>query len=195
VSKNRVSPSGSNGHAATPPPGSGYAAELDEAVEFDSAVDFENGEQNEQKEMPAADAFQLLLRQFHELNEYFAYYLSAKADRARLGLRNAIVNMTLAALAFVVVASLAVAAIWFVLSGTADGLGVLFGNRPWAGSLLTGLVLVAGICVGLCRIVIRFKKTAREGTVAKYENRQSQQQVRYGHNVSDRAAAHGSEQK
>jgi hypothetical protein len=99
----------------------------------------------------------------------------------------------LVALAFVVLASLSVAATWFVLNGVAEGLGVLFGNRPWAGSLVTGLLLVAGLGGGMYGIVIKFKKTAREGTVAKYENRQARQQVRFGHNVADRAAANGPE--
>ena len=82
-----------------------------------------------------------------------------------------------------------------VLNGTADGLGILFGNRPWAGSLVTGLLLVFGLGSGMFRIVARLKKTAREGTVAKYENQQFRQQARYGHNVAGRAAKHGSEQK
>jgi hypothetical protein len=129
------------------------------------------------------------------LGEYFSYYLSAKADGAKLVLRNALFSLALAALAFIVVASLSVAAIWFVLNGTAQGLGVLFGNRPWAGSLLTGLLLAEGLGGGICSIVIRLKKTARERTVAKYENRQSRQQVRYGHNVADRAEANDREQK
>jgi hypothetical protein len=189
MGKNRFSRSGSNGHAATPPAASGYAPTSEEAADFDA-----NG-QNGQKEMPVADAFQLLLRQFHELKEYFAYYLSAKADRARLGVRNALVSLTLAALAFIVVASLCVAAIWLVLTGTAAGLGVFLGNRPWAGNLLTGLLLVAALAGGLCGIVISLKKIAREGTVAKYEDQQFRQQVRYGHNVADRAAKNGSEQE
>ncbi|MBI3863348.1 MAG: hypothetical protein HY290_15770 [Planctomycetia bacterium] len=134
---------------------------------------------------------QLLLRQFRELGAYCSYYLTARADSARLGLRNALVSLTLAALAFVVVASLSVTAIWFVLNGAAEGLGVLFGNRHWAGSLLTGSLLAAGLGGGMWCIVIRLKKTARERTVAKYENRNSRQQARYGHNVADRAVANG----
>src|SRR4029077_17384658 len=120
---------------------------------------------------------------------YFMYYLSARADSARLGLRNALFSMTLAALAFVVIASLSVTATWFVLNGAAEGLGVLFGNRPWAGSLVTGLLLVAGLGGAIYGIVIRLKRTAREGTVKKYENRQARQKVRFGNNVADRAAA------
>ncbi len=191
MGKNRFSGSGSgsNGHAATPHPASGSAPASE------AAVDFEAQGQTEQAELPVADEFRRLLRQFHELQEYFAYYLSAKVDRARLGLRNAIVSMALAALAFVVAAGTCVLAIWLVLTGSAEGLGVLFGHRPWAGTLSVGLLLVAALAGGLYGTLSRLRKIAREGTVAKYENRQFQQQARYGHNVADRAAAHGSVQK
>lgn len=124
---------------------------------------------------------------------YVSYYISAKADGARLGLWNLLFSATFAALAFVVVASFSILAIWFVLNGTAEGLGVLFGDRPWVGSLATGLIVAAGLGSGLYFIVIRLKKTAREGTVAKYEDQQSRQQIRYGNNVADRAAANGPE--
>jgi RNase P/RNase MRP subunit POP5 len=180
-------PAGQNGHAAAQHAGPGSAPASAAGVDFDA-----NG-QNEQQPTPATDPFQLLFGQFSELREYVAYYLTAKADSAKLGLRKALFSITLAALGFVVVASLFVAATWLVVNGTAEGLGVLFGNRPWAGSLLTGLLLAAGLGGGMYGIVIRLKKTAREGTVAKYENRQARQQVRYGHNVADCAAANGPE--
>jgi len=192
VQKNRLPPSGRNGHGAAPHSAPGSARARDEAVDFDEPVDFEAGP-DEQEPTPEADPFQLLLRQFRELAEYFSYYLSAKADSAKLGLRNAVFSMTLAALAFVVVASLSVTATWLVLNGTAEGLGLLFGNRPWAGNLVTGLLVVAALAGGIYGIVIRLKKSAREGTVSKYENQQSRQQDRYGHNVADRAAANGPE--
>jgi len=170
-----------------PHPALGSALASEEPVEFDA-----NG-QNEQEQTPETDPLQLLFRQFRELTEYFLYYLSARADSAKLGLRNAVFSVALAALAFVVVASLSVAATWFVLIGMAEGLGVLFGNRPWAGSLVTGLLLVAGLGGGMYCSLVKLKKTARERTVAKYENRQSRQHDRYGHNIADRAAANGPE--
>jgi len=191
--KNRPPPAGRNGHGGAQHPTHGSPRAAEAAVDFDGAVDFDAQGQNEQQPAPETDPFQVLLRQFKELGEYFSYYLSARADSARLGLRNALLNMALGGLAFVVVAGLSVAATWFVLNGAAEGLGVLFGNRPWAGSLVTGLLVAAGLGGGMYGIVIRLKKTAREGTVAKYENRQTRQQVRYGHNVADRAAANGAE--
>jgi len=187
--ENRSANAGRNGHDAVQHAASGSTSAAEDTVDFDAEGT------NDQQQTPEGDAFQLLLRQFGELREYFSYYLSAKADSAQLGLRNALISMTLAALAFVVVAGLGVAATWFVLIGTAEGLGILFGNRPWAGNLVTGLLLAIGLGFGMCRVVFSFKKTARERTAAKYENRQFRQQFRYGHNVAGRAAAQGSKQK
>jgi len=189
VQKDSSPPTGRNGHDAASHPASGDAPAPQVPVDLDAKA------ADEQAQMPETDAFVLLLRQLRELCEYVSYYFSARADSAKVGLRNVLLGMTLAALAFVVVAGLCVSAVWLVLMGTAEGLGVLFGNRPWAGNLLTGLLLVAGLGGGICGIVIKLKKTARERTVAHYENRQSRQQVRYGHNVADRAAAHRREPK
>jgi len=149
VLENRPPPPGRNGHDAA------QHAAHDYALAPDAAVDFDANGQTDQKQTSETDAFDRLIRQFGELRQCFLSYLSARADSAWLSLRIALFRMTLAALAFVAVACLSVTAIWFVLNGAAEGLGVLLGNRPWAGNLLTGLLLVAGLGGGLC--VIRLK--------------------------------------
>jgi hypothetical protein len=149
VRKNRLSPAGRNGHDAAPRPAAGSASATDAAVDFDA-----NGP-TDQKQISETDAFERLIPQFSELRECCLDYLSARVDGACVGLRNALFGVTLAALALVVVAGLSVTATWLVVNGVAEGLGVLFGNRPWAGNLLTGLLLVAGLVGGLC--VIRLK--------------------------------------
>jgi hypothetical protein len=154
VLENLTPPAGRNGHDAAQHPAHDYALATDEVVDFDA-----DG-QTDQKPPSETDAFDGLIRPLSEMREHFLYYLSARADSARLSLRNALFRMTLAALAFVLVAGLSVAATWFVVNGTAEGLGLLFGNRPWAGNLLTGLLLVAGLGGGL--YVIRFKNRSEE---------------------------------
>jgi hypothetical protein len=149
VLENLTPPAGRNGHDAAQHPAHDYALATDEAVDFDA-----DG-QTDQKPPSETDAFDRLIWQFSEMREHFACYLSARADSAWLSLRTALLGMTLAALAFVLVACLSAAATWFVVNGTAEGLGVLFGNRPWAGNLLTGLLVVAGLGGGLC--IIRLK--------------------------------------
>ena len=54
-----------------------------------------------------------------------------------------------AAMGFVTVAGLMVIAIWLLLSGIAEGLGVLFGDRPWLGNAVTGFLLGAGLGLGM----------------------------------------------
>ncbi len=152
--ENLTPPAGRNGHDAAQHPAHDYALATDEAV------DFVADGQTDQKPPSETDSFDRLIRQFSEMREHFVSYLSARADSARLSLRNALLGMTLAALAFVLVACLSVAATWFVVNGTAEGLGVLFGNRPWAGNLLTGLLLVAGLGGGL--YVIRLKNRSEK---------------------------------
>jgi hypothetical protein len=135
------------------------------------------------------DAMKLLLKQFQELREYFSYYLTAKADGVRLSLRNISLRIVLALLAFITVAGLIVTANWLVLSGTAEGLGVLCGGRSWAGKLIAGSLWLAmlGLCV--CFTIVRRTIASRERTVQKYEQRQAQQQTNFGRDVSDQAAA------
>jgi hypothetical protein len=158
VLENRPPPAGRNGQDAAQHLAHDYALAPEAAVDFDA-----NG-QIDQKPTSETDTFDRLTRQFGELHQCFLSYFSARADSAWLSLRNALFRMTLAALAFVAVACLSVTAIWFVLNGAAEGLGVLFGNRPWAGNLLTGLLLVAGLGGGLC--VIRLKNQSNRRFLA-----------------------------
>jgi hypothetical protein len=154
-------------------------------VGFDESID----ESTDQQDGSEVEGFARFLRQLRELIEYTSYYLATQADGVKVGLRNVLINVALAALAFLVLASLSVGALWFGLNGMAEGLALLCGDRPWAGNLLTGSLVAAGLAGGVCVILNRFKKLALAETVAKYENRQSRQQARYGHNVAERAAA------
>jgi hypothetical protein len=128
-----------------------------------------------------------------ELREYFSFYVAAKTDSVKLSLRNIVLWIGLAALGFVAVAALIISASWFVLSGTAEGLGVLFGDRLWAGNLTTGLLLLAALGLGMYYTVSKRMNTSRERTVQKYEERQARQREEFGRDVSDQAAATTSE--
>lgn len=138
------------------------------------------------------DAFQRLLQQFAELGEYISYYAAAKTDRFKLTLRNTALGVVLAALGFVAVAGLFVTAGWLLLIGVAGGLSVLFGDRPWLGNLLTGALLLGGLGGGIYGMMVALRKAARVRTVEEYEKRQARQELRYGHNVSERATGAGS---
>lgn len=132
------------------------------------------------------EALKLLLEQFAELREYASFYAAARIDSAKASLRNAITWMVSAALGFVAVAGLIVMASWFLLSGIAQGLGTLFGDQSWIGTLLTGLAALAGVGAGVQCVVAARRETARKRMVDKYEARQAHQRTRFGRDARDR---------
>lgn len=141
------------------------------------------------------DALKRLLKQFHELREYLSYYATAKTDGAKLFLRNASLWIGLALLGSIAVAGLVVIANWFVLSGAAEGLGVLFGGRLWAGKIIAGLMLLTVLGLFLFCTAARGRAASRERTVRKYEKRQAEQHAEFGRNLDDREAAATPERK
>jgi len=149
----------------------------------------------EQREITELNALKHLLNQFHELREYFSYYVTAKTDGVKVSLRNTSLWIVLALLGFIAVGGLIVTANWFVLSGTAEGLGLLCGGRAWAGRIIAGGLFLAALGLGICYTVARRKIASRERTVQKYEKRQAEQRAEFGHNVFDQAAAAASEKK
>ena len=149
----------------------------------------------ERQAQPETNDFAQFLRQIRESGEYLLYYLSARADGAKFGLRNFLINLMLASFGFMVVSSLFLGAIWLSLNGAAEGLGLLCGNRPWAGNLLAGSLLLVGLAAGISIGISWFKKNSLASTVEKYEQRQSRQQACYGHNVADRATKDHSNEK
>lgn len=146
-------------------------------------------EVTEQGDTAERDTLILLLKQFNELQEYFAYYVTVKADQVKVSLRNLSLWILVAALGFLVVGGLIVSANWFVLSGTAEGLGALFGDRLWVGKIIAGLLMLAAL--GLCTwgAMTLSKRAARERTEQKYEDRQDTQQAEYGRDVREQSAA------
>ena len=120
------------------------------------------------------DELKLLLKQFRELGEYFSYFVSAKADSVKLSLRHIVLWVVLVAVGFVAVGGLIIIASWLLLSGIAEGLSELFGNRSWAGSLVTGILLLGGLGLGTYYTLAKWNKIARERTAQKYERLTSQ---------------------
>ena len=138
-----------------------------------------------QPELTEREGLQLLLKQFQELREYVSYYAAAKTDSAKCSVRNAIRRIVLAALGFVALAGLIVMASWFVLSGIAQGVGAWFGDQTWIGTLIAGVLALAGVGLGMACAISTLKNASRKGTVRKYETRHAQQRARFGRDVHD----------
>jgi hypothetical protein len=138
-----------------------------------------------QQELTEREGLKLLLKQFQELREYVSYYVTAKTDSAKLSLRNTVLWISFAALGFVAVAGLIVMASWFALSGIAQGVGALFGDRAWIGAVITGVLALAGVGLGVSCAASTRKNAARKRTVRKYETRHARQRARFGRDVQD----------
>jgi hypothetical protein len=141
------------------------------------------------EEATETEALKRLLKQFAELREHAWFYAVAQYDSARAVVRNAMVRLVLAALWFVVVAGLIVMASGFVLSGIAQGLGTMFGEQFWIGTLLTGLVALVCLAVGVRWALSVHRNDARRRTVEKYEKRQALQRSRFGRDAQGRTPA------
>jgi len=120
------------------------------------------------------DELKLLLKQFGELGDGFSYFLTAKTDSVKLALRHVVLCVVLAALSFVVFGGLIVIACWLILSGMAEVLAELFGNRSWAGRLITGFLVLGGLGAGTYYAGAKRNRIARGRAAEKYERLKSQ---------------------
>jgi hypothetical protein len=132
----------------------------------------------EQQGLPDGKGLKYLFNRFQELQHYALCYASSRTDGVKHSLRNSLGQTVPAALGFVTMAGLVVLASWFALSGLAQGLGEMFGDRAWIGKLITGGVVLAGVMLwGSCAAWIR-KSASRKRTIEKYEARRARQRTR-----------------
>jgi hypothetical protein len=122
-----------------------------------------------------------------ELAEYVSYLLSAKFDGIKLTFRNIAVYAALGVVGLIAAGAVVVSAVVLVCVGIAGGLSALFGDRPWQGALVAGLLLLAVIGAGVWIGLSRLTKSSRERTVQKYAARQQQQRAKFGRDVHERA--------
>jgi hypothetical protein len=138
-----------------------------------------------QQESTEPEGLKLLLRQFQELQEYLSYYAAVRTDNARLSVRKALGRMVPAGLRLVAVGGVIVLASWFVLSGIAQGVGAMFGDRAWIGDLITGAMALVAVGLGVSCAASMRDSASRKRTVEKYESRHAQQRTRFGRDVHD----------
>jgi hypothetical protein len=79
------------------------------------------------------------------------------------------------------------------VGGVAWALGALFAHWFgagwfWLGPLLVGLLILGGLAAGVIFGLKWYTRTSHARLVAKYENRQRQQRIDYGHDVEQRAS-------
>ena len=170
---------------STRPPAGGR---LGDAWEEDPAADADRS---------PADAFKSLGTQLGEMKEYATYYLAAKADGIKASFRNLGLVAVLGVVGLLAGGSMIVTASVLLLTGLAGAISAIFRSdytppdRTWIGEITVGLLILGGIGAGTVLFMRKFTAASRERTVKKYESRQQQQRVQYGHDVRERSAEAG----
>lgn len=135
------------------------------------------------------EAFREALRHFAEIREYAGYYVAAKIDALRLGIRNVIILAALAVLGLIAAAAVIVTAVVMALEGVAGALALVM--PPWAAHLIIGVAFLLVLALAILIVLSRLSKSSRLQTVNKYESRKQSQQTQFGHDVKERADGPG----
>jgi len=141
------------------------------------------------------DSLPQLLRQFQELGAQCARYAAAKTDGFKLLVRDGTLRIVLSAAAFVAICGVIIVASCLLLSGIAGGIGVLCGQQPWIGNIAAGFLALVVVAVCGSYAIARRNRIHREETVRRYEARETQQRMRFGHDATGGPAADAADRK
>ena len=128
-----------------------------------------------------------LMQHVRELIEYANFYVDTRKDSVRASIRRLILKAALGVLAGIVGATVLIVATVYLMSGIAAGLGWLFGERLELGQFALAAIVLVALSVGAFVMMKMMDRKARQRTVKKYEQRQQNQQSRFGHSVKQRA--------
>src|SRR5687768_5632655 len=135
------------------------------------------------------DAFRDIGDRLAELKSFAGYFLAAKMDGMKVGIRNAVVYAALGIVGLLVGGTIIVMAAALLVLGIAHGLAALFGGMGWLGDLVTGLVILGIVAAGVIFGMRALTNSSRKRTVEKYEHWQHEQRQNFGTDVEQ--AAHG----
>jgi len=136
---------------------------------------------------PATAAARAIPGYISELISYASYWLAAKIDSIKLGVRNAVIYAALGVVGLIAAGGMIVTGVVLLLVGLAHAISAALWHTEWAGDLIVGalvlIVIFAGVYIGLNR----FMGASRKKTEQKYEGKRIEQRVQHGRDVSDRA--------
>jgi hypothetical protein len=130
-----------------------------------------------------------LIASLKALQAYVSYYLAIRTESLKVKIRQAALMAAMGLLGLLAGAGLVIYAVVLLLSGIAEGLTVLFGNRAWAGDLLTGGLFLAIVFGGMYAGMRIWTKISWRKTEEKYERRRNQQRADLGRDVHETAEA------
>jgi hypothetical protein len=126
-----------------------------------------------------------------ELREQIAFYASARKDLTSAKVRSGLGKGVLGALAGMVAFSAIVVSVGLLFTGLAQGLGGLFGGRFWLGYVVLGAAVLILIGVAAWIAMHHWRKSSREDTIRRYEDKKQVQQLRHHRDVGELQAQTG----
>jgi Zn-dependent protease with chaperone function len=133
------------------------------------------------------EALAAVFKQLAEAVEYLAYLLATQVDRAKLKIRNLLILVALGAIAAVAGLAFVACTVWLLLAGIAGGVGVLLGDRPWLGGIVTAaVILIVGASAGWF-FYHRIRTSGLKSARRRYQKRQAEQKSRFGREVQQTA--------
>jgi len=126
---------------------------------------------------------------FAELKAYIAQYAAARADAMKLSIRKVVLLAIMGVLGLIVGGALLVTAAVIIVTGLAQLIGHLLGDRLWAGNLIVGFLMLGLVALGAWLVVRKMTNASHTATVNRYERRLKQQRVTLdGHDARQRSA-------
>jgi len=133
------------------------------------------------------DALAAVFRQLTEAVEYLAYLLATQVDRVKLKVRNVLLLAALGMIGVAVAMAFLACTVWLLLSGIAGGVGVLLGDRPWLGSIVTSVVILLIVVPAGWIAYRRVQSSGWKAVRERYRQRQAEQKARFGREVEETA--------
>ena len=134
----------------------------------------------EAEEKPATSSLRNLLDDFRRIRELGSYYLTARKDRLRLTVRQALVWGAVGFLALCVLLTVLITAVVLLLVGVSGGLARAFGESAWLGPTVLGGGLILLLAGATAAGVAWLGRSSRRKTVEKYERLESHQRASLG---------------
>lgn len=137
----------------------------------------------------AAAAWKEALGRVAELREYAAYFVAAKFDGVKVTVRNLGIYAALGIVALIAMSAVITTSVVLLLVGLSMAIGAIFDpDQFWAGALIVGVLVLGGLAGGIVFGMKRLTNTSRAALVKKYESRQREQRINFGHDVRGREA-------
>jgi hypothetical protein len=119
------------------------------------------------------------------LGDYVRSLIGVRTDRAQIQLRRKVTQTGFAVVAGLGVGTIVIAASLRLVYGLSDGLGVLFGGRPWLGDLSASVLLLGGLAGAAALYVSRWEKKELEKHIEKYDRYHREHRAQHGDHISD----------